>query len=97
RHGIDPGDDVVTSAMAVAALVEPDEHVLVCGGPGLIDELRGRGAVVTDARDVVGVAGASPAAVVAATQDAGPFTAVVVGYHRDFDYLRMTTAMVAVR
>jgi HAD superfamily hydrolase (TIGR01450 family) len=97
RHGIDPGDDVVTSAMAVAALVRPDQAVLVCGGPGLVEEVEKRGADVTDARDVAAIAGSEPAAVVAAVQDAGPFSAVVVGYHRDFDYLCMTAAMVAVR
>ena len=48
RHGIDPGDDVVTSAMAAAQLVEPGEKVLVCGGPGVRAEVEARGATVVD-------------------------------------------------
>jgi 4-nitrophenyl phosphatase len=98
RHGIDPGDDVVTSAMAVAALVAPGERVLACGGPGLREELAARGAEVVAAGDLVaGAARATPAAVVAAVEHGGPFAAVVVGYHRDFDYLRLTAAMAATR
>jgi len=74
-HGIDPGDDVVTSAMAAATLVEPEERVLVCGGPGVVEALEGRGCdVVFD----------------------GDADAVVVGYHDDFDYRRMTVASTAV-
>jgi 4-nitrophenyl phosphatase len=42
RHGIDAGDDVVTSAMAAAALVEPGETVLVCGGPGVLEAVESR-------------------------------------------------------
>ena len=47
--GIDPGEDVVTSAMAAARLVEPGETALLCAGPGAREELERRGArVVTD-------------------------------------------------
>lgn len=42
--GIDPRDDVVTSAMAAATLVEPGETVLVCAGPGAREEVEARGA-----------------------------------------------------
>lgn len=42
-HGIEPGDGVVTSAMAAALLVEPGERALVCGGPGIAEALRERG------------------------------------------------------
>ena len=46
-HGIAPADDVVTSPMAAASLVEPGERVLVCGGPGVVEASRGgRDAVV---------------------------------------------------
>jgi HAD superfamily hydrolase (TIGR01450 family) len=97
-HGIDAGDDVVTSAMAVAALVGPHERVLVCGGPGLREELAARAAEVVDAGDLVANAPrGGPAGVVAALEADGGFDAVVVGYHRDFDYLRMTAGAVAVR
>jgi HAD superfamily hydrolase (TIGR01450 family) len=96
RHGIDPGDDVVTSAMAVARLVAAGERVLVLGGPGLLEELEARGAEVHDAREVVGDL-TDPGAVTAAAVARGPFAAVVVGYHADFDYLRLTAALAAVR
>jgi HAD superfamily hydrolase (TIGR01450 family) len=96
RHGIDPGDDVVTSAMAVAGLVAEGERVLALGGPGLVEELRGRGAEVLDARDVVD-GRSDPDAVTGATIERGPFQAVVVGYHADFDYLRLTAALAATR
>jgi HAD superfamily hydrolase (TIGR01450 family) len=45
-HGIPAVGDVVTSAMAAATLVAPDERVLVCGGPGVVEAVEGRGAVV---------------------------------------------------
>ena len=45
RHGIPAtAGDVVTSAMAAAALVEPGERVLVCGGPGVVEAIERRGA-----------------------------------------------------
>ena len=96
-HGIEPGDDVITSAMAVAGLVAPGERVLVCGGPGLHEEVEQRGADVTACREIVADATtASPAGVLGALGGRGPFDVVVVGYHRDFDYLRMTVAVRAI-
>jgi 4-nitrophenyl phosphatase len=52
RHGIDPGADVVTSAMAAATLVEAGTRVLVCGGPGVVEAVEARGATVVDGEDV---------------------------------------------
>ena len=49
RHDIDPADDVVTSAMAAAALIEPGEAVLACGGPGVVEAIESRGARVVAA------------------------------------------------
>jgi glycerol 3-phosphatase-2 len=40
-------DDVITSAQAAARLVNAGETVLVCGGPGVEEALRERGAVPT--------------------------------------------------
>lgn len=49
RHGIDASGRVITSAMAVARLVEGGERVLCCSGPGVVQEVMARGAeVVTD-------------------------------------------------
>ncbi|MCD9623144.1 HAD-IIA family hydrolase [Rhabdothermincola salaria] len=98
RQGIEAHGSVVTSAMAVASLVAPAERVLACGGPGLREELAGRGADVVDAATLVAsVARPGPKGVIEAVTATGPFDAVVVGYHRDFDYHRMTAAAWAVR
>lgn len=40
---IDPGTDVITSAMAVAQLVQPGERVVAFAGPGVIEALTQRG------------------------------------------------------
>ncbi|MGZ4710307.1 MAG: HAD family hydrolase, partial [Acidimicrobiales bacterium] len=50
-HGIDPGDQVVTSPMAAASLIEPGERVLSCAGAGVVEALTERGAEVVDAGD----------------------------------------------
>lgn len=62
RHGIDPLDGVITSAMAAATLVHPGETVLVCGGPGITEAVEARGArVVADGPADVVVVGYDPA------------------------------------
>lgn len=76
RMGIDPGEDVITSAMAAAQLVQPGETVLLCAGPGAREELEARGVTVVEDGDA---------------------DAVVVGFHRTFDYERMRIAAGAVR
>lgn len=68
--------DVVTSAEATAALLEPGSTALVCAGPGVADALARRG--VHTVRE-------------------GDADAVVVGWHTDFDYERLTAALHAVR
>lgn len=83
RHGIDPGDGVITSAMAAALLVPVGARALVCAGPGVIDELQRRDVETIDASEP----GAADARV----------DVVVVGYHPTFDYQRMTAAASAVR
>lgn len=81
--GIDAEGDVVTSAMAAASVVKPGWRVLVCGGEGLIEEVEKAGA---DAVVPYRTRGAS-----------GPFDAVVVGFHREFDFEVLTDALTAVR
>lgn len=83
RHGIDPGDDVLTSSMAAAALIEPGERVLVVGGPGIVEAVGSRGAEPV----LVGDDDAATASV----------DAVLVGIDPAFDYRRMTIAATAVR
>lgn len=68
-------DDLITSAQAAAALVDPGETALVCAGPGVDEALRARG--VETVRE-------------------GRADVVVVGWHRDFDFPRLTAAFDAV-
>ena len=81
--GVPAEGDIVTSAMSAATAIKSGWRVLLCGSRGLIEEI-GR---VTD--DVV-VAYNEPMA-------AGDFDAVVVGFHRDFNYQVLTDALTAVR
>jgi HAD superfamily hydrolase (TIGR01450 family) len=81
RIGIPARDDVFTSAAAAAALIRPRERVLVCGGPGVVEAVTAVGAVPVAGDDEAGT-----------TADA-----VVVGFHRDFDYERMRIASTAAR
>lgn len=76
RIGIptDPAD-IVTSAQAAAALVEPGTTALVCAGPGVEEALMERGV---------------------RTVRHGDADAVVVGFHRHFDYEGLTAAFLAV-
>lgn len=78
--GVPAAGDVVTSAMAAADLVEPGERVLVVGGPGV-------GEAVTARRAIAVANDAEPDGVV---------DAVVVGFHREFDYDRLRRAATAV-
>ena len=79
--GISAVGDVVSSSMAAAHLIEAGERVLVTGGPGVVEAVEQRGAIVVlnDGR---------------ATEAA--FDAVVVGLDRSFDYARLTAATTAV-
>lgn len=80
--GIPARGDVLTSGQAAALLLEPGARVLVCGGDGIVEAVRARSAVVVGHDEV----------------DAGErVDAVVVGFHRDFDYERMRRASTAVR
>jgi 4-nitrophenyl phosphatase len=76
KIGIPAEGDVVSSAMAAAALLDPGTTALVAGGPGIDEALGARG--------------------VAAVRD-GDADAVLVGFHRDFDFDRLTAAAGAVR
>jgi 4-nitrophenyl phosphatase len=79
--GIPATGDVLTSAVAAAALVEPTERVLVCGGAGIVEALAARGAVAVPGDDLSGER----------------VDAVMVGLHREFDYERLRIASTAVR
>ena len=49
--GIEAEGRVITSAMAGAALVQGGERVYVLGGPGVVEAVEARGAVVVDGSD----------------------------------------------
>lgn len=83
RIGIAADDDVVSSSMAAATLVNAGERVLVCGGPGIVEAVESAGAVPIAGDDDAGVAGGTEA--------------VIVGLHSDFDYHRLTLATAAIR
>ena len=44
--GVAPPMEVVTSAVAAGSLLAPGERVMVCGGEGIVEAVRGCGAVV---------------------------------------------------
>lgn len=81
--GIPALGDVVTSAMAAASLVEPSTRVLVCGGPGLVEAVRDRNA--------------HPVSMAEYDDDRDGIEAVVVGFHRTFDYEVLRRAHEAIR
>ena len=80
-------EDVISSAQAAATLIaadlEPGARVLTCAGPGVVEALTAEGYECVDA----GVdPGSAPAC-----------AAVVVGFHREFDFARLDRAATAVR
>ena len=81
RIGIEARGDVLTSAQAGGRLVAPAERVLVCGGPGIVEAVTARGAEI----------------VAHADSDTAAIDAVIVGFHRTFDYDVMRRASTAIR
>jgi 4-nitrophenyl phosphatase len=83
KIGISAQGDVVTSAMSAATAVKPGWRVLVCGGRGLIEEVERTGA--------------TPVVAYQSRPITGSFDAVVVGFHREFDFQVLSDALSAVR
>jgi glycerol 3-phosphatase-2 len=86
RIGVDADpSEVLTSALAAAELLAadlpPGSKILACSGPGVVEALEARGFEVVDAGQ----------------PDPGPVAAVVVGWHRTFDFDRLDRASGAVR
>jgi len=86
--GITARGDVLTSAMAAAALLRAGDRVLVAGGAGVVQAVERRGGVVV-AR--------SPDASLDTDGPAPEVDAVLVGLHRDFDYDGLRRASSAAR
>jgi 4-nitrophenyl phosphatase len=82
--GVPAAGDVLSSAMAAGLLVEAGERVAVFGGPGVTEAIEARGAIAVDPEELD-----DPAAV--------SVDAVMVGFHRWFDYEGMRRASTAVR
>ncbi|MGH9304657.1 MAG: HAD-IIA family hydrolase [Acidimicrobiales bacterium] len=78
-------DDLISSAMAAARLVNTGERVLVLGGPGITEELLRQGV------DVWEPGHESP------STGSGTFDAVVVGFDPQFDFARLAAATTALR
>ena len=72
---IEPAGGVITSAMAMATLLSPDETVLTLCGKGAVEEME--------------KVGAKPV-------KEGKADSVVVGFHEDFDYWKLTAALQAI-
>lgn len=83
KIGIPATGDVLTSAMAAASLVESGSRVLVCGGPGLVEAVSERGARAVSVHEF--------------DDGAESIDAVVVGFHRTFDYEGLRKASLAIR
>ena len=88
--GVPAAGDVLTSALAAALLVQPGERVLVCGGDGIRQAVRNRGAIVVSDEMVSDE--------VVSHEGAGEDHAdvVMVGFHRSFDYVGLTRAVRAI-
>jgi len=82
RAGVPARGDVVSSSMAAAKMIAPGERVLITGGPGIVEAMERRGAIVV---------------VNSGEEIDSPVDAVVVGLHRDFNYRRLAVAASEVR
>ncbi|MEP6625290.1 MAG: HAD-IIA family hydrolase [Acidimicrobiia bacterium] len=93
------GSEVISSAQAAAALLvadlPPGARVLTCAGPGVVEALTGAGYECVDAGLDPGVETVPDTGV--DTVAAVPVAAVVVGFHREFDFARLDRAAAAVR
>ena len=89
KIGIPATGDVCTSAQAAALLLAPGERVLVAGGPGIVEAIEQRGAVVVARTD----SDMSEPEFAACATD---IDTVMVGYHASFDYRGLTRATTAI-
>ena len=97
-------EEIVTSAMAAASMLEPGSSALVVGDDGLIEALAERGVHAAKAADLVSSAADAPRGTDAPQDmdaprgtDAPRADAVVVGYTKRFDYEILRRAADAVR
>lgn len=82
--------DVLTSAGAAATLLQPGQRVLVAGGPGVVEAVEQAGAIVAGRTD-------DDSTLEQQMISDGNIDAVVVGFHRTFNFDSMRRASAAVR
>jgi HAD superfamily hydrolase (TIGR01450 family) len=76
-------EDLISSPMAAASLLDKGERALVLGGPGVLEALTARGVEIVEPEDGAGTGGA--------------FAAVVVGFDSKFDFNRLAAATTVLR
>ena len=88
--GITAKGDVLTSSGAAATLLKPGQRVLVAGGPGVVEAVESVGAIVAGRTDD----GSSQEAQKISDTN---IDAVIVGFHKTFNFESMRRASAAVR
>ena len=88
--GITAKGDVLTSSGAAATLLKPGQRVLVAGGPGVVEAVESVGATVAGRTDD----GSSQEAQKISDTN---IDAVIVGFHKTFNFESMRRASAAVR
>lgn len=88
--GIPAVGDALTSSGAAATLLDRGQRVLVAGGPGVVEAIENVGAVVAGRTD-------DDSSLEAQQISDANIDAVVVGFHRTFDFESMRRASAAVR
>lgn len=81
--GLDVEGRVISSAMAAASLLQAGERVFVLGGPGVVEAVEARDAVVVPADTV--------------RDGSATVESVIVGLDRELSYERLSAAVVAAR
>lgn len=89
--GIPASGDVITSSQAAARALNRGESVLVCGGPGIVESVQACGCTCAVAHQLDDRERAS------VIEGSRRFDAVLVGFHREFDYEVLTMASSAIR
>ena len=90
KIGLPSVGDVLTSSGAAATLLKSGQRILVAGGPGIVEAVERVGAVVVGRTDD----DLDEASAIKTDVD---IDAVIVGFHKTFDYLSLHRASAAVR
>lgn len=88
--GVPAVGDVLTSSGAAATLLKRGQRVLVAGGPGVVEAVENAGAIVAGRTD-------DDSSLESQSVSDAEIDAVIVGFHRTFDFESMRRASAAVR